>query len=130
MCGPAWTRLASPMWWPEVGGRNFPGQGVRALRPQGWSTPRPSPVAPELKSLRGVEQDGHGSVIHQFYVHPFLEPAGLAAQARAADARHKVLVELTGLGGRGGSVERRSLSPADIAIERELGNHQYPSPTV
>jgi hypothetical protein len=44
------------------------------------------------KSFFGIEEDGDGTVIHEFHVHHRLKSASFAAEAGDADLFHKVFV--------------------------------------
>src|SRR5580700_6201324 len=77
-----------------------------------------------LKGLRRVQQNRYRAIVHQFYLHHFLEAAGVAEKAGGSDACDKVFVELTGALWRGCGVEGWAFAAADVAVQGELRDHQ------
>src|ERR1700758_2476871 len=80
-----------------------------------------------LKNFLRVEQNGDWPVIDQLHLHHFLKPPGFTAHPGSADAFHEVLIKVARFLGRSGSIERRTLAAADVAVERELRDHQNSS---
>src|ERR1700688_1631550 len=76
-------------------------------------------------ALPAVQKDGHRPLIHEFDLHPLLKAASLAVQACATDTLDKELIEAPRVDWRSRSVERWTLAPAHVAIQRELRDREH-----
>src|SRR5437763_16542450 len=74
-----------------------------------------------LDALSGLDQQGDGAVVYELDRHPRAEAAAPRTESLADR-----LVQRLGLLGRRGADEARALSPARVAVQREVGAAQAP----